>query len=887
MLVGLDKSSREPTSEPTGEPIKLSRPIRYGLFLAFLVVLLMAHYYPFLFAGRVYVSSDHHLFFEPFCSFIGDAYKHGRLPLWNQFLYLGMPQFALPSPSFLYPPSLLYAVQTYSQGLSTQQIIHHVVAAVGGALLAESLGLGFAASACAGMAFAFSGYMFSLSANYSLVAGISWLPLALYASRRIRFAVTRAQRSFWTVVLTMLVFLMVSAGRPEIFVPVLVIVLAHAITGVGRHYISKYRRNWETRADSEIKDPAATLDMKHPVKVFLCRITALAIGGCLCMPLLLPALEWASTSSRAKGLATSEVMMWSANWYSFATMFLAQPFGDLQLLGNGFLPFAADRASYLPFLPSAYVGTAVLSLAILGIFHTRSPWLVPVALLMIVGTTLSLGRFTPVLPFLVNHLNTLSVLRYPVKLLVLPIMALCLLAAFGIQAVKDNRVGYSALRALSIFWFMVLLSGLACVLCGRYWLTIQAAKLSINSEIAIAIGTAVVHAGAIGLTMAVICILRHKGMIGSVVFAGFTFALLAMDLFGTAIRFPPLSAPSTFLTEKPALMRMVEKQAGEKSISTVRLLNLYYDPLATPTRIFDGPPVVRTLAYYRYCRDLLVCNSNMDYRIQEAYGYEGALSAKYRHITLGLINDFRNATASGPIEKGDKVVSESVYDERMRRYLSATGIQYIASQLRKDGEDQPQLDSKDFDVVEESTKFNLRLYKVKSPKPRIEVVDRWTWVDSQEQAYRILHVQELKEPGTAILPLIEKPKKEKGDYPLGFRSADSAAVPRCHLLVDQPEHITISVSVPRPCMLILRDQFYPGWRAHLDSVSVPIYRANGFTRAVYLPEGEHAIEFDYQPDSLKYGVRVALVALAALLVLALLAFGPALWRFIKWTAGQK
>ncbi len=257
-----------------------------------------------------------------------------------------MPQFALPSPSFLYPPSLLYAIQTYSQGLSTQQIIHHVAAAIGGALLAESLGLGFAASACAGMAFAFSGYMFSLSANYSLVAGVSWLPLALFSSRRIRFAATRAQRSFWTIMLSIFVFLMVSAGRPEVFVPVIVIVFAHALAGIGRHYLLKYGKNWKNKADSETTDPANTLDTNHPVRVFFCRITALAIGGCLCMPLLLPALEWASTSSRAKGLATSEVMMWSANWYSFATMFLVQPFGDLQLLGNGFLPFAADRASY-------------------------------------------------------------------------------------------------------------------------------------------------------------------------------------------------------------------------------------------------------------------------------------------------------------------------------------------------------------------------------------------------------------------------------------------------------------------------------------------------------------------------------------------------------------
>ncbi|MCC7528050.1 MAG: hypothetical protein IT342_05985 [Candidatus Melainabacteria bacterium] len=870
-----------------GKPVQLSRPLRYILFMAFLIALLLAYYYPFLFAGRVYVSSDHHLFFEPFCRFIGDAYRHGRLPLWNQYLYFGMPQFALPSPSFLYPPSLLYAIQTYSQGLSTQQIIHHVVAAIGGALLAESLGLGFAAAACAGMSFAFSGYMFSLSANYSLVAAVSWMPLALFVSRRIRFAANRAQRCFWTMMLSIFVFLMISAGRPEAFVPVLVIVTAHAITGIGRHYIFKYKRNWLRKADFENPDPADKLDTHHPLKVFLCRIAALTIGGCLCMPLLLPALEWAATSTRAKGLVTSEVMMWSANWYSFTTMFLGQPFGDLQLLGNGFLPFAADRASYLPFLPSAYVGAGVLTLALLGIFHTRSPWLVPAALLLTVGTTFSLGRYTPVLPWLVEHVSALSVMRYPVKLLVLPIMALCLLAAFGIQAAKDNLVGYRALRGMAIAWLVVMFAGLACVFFGRYWLTMQSVRLSINSEISIALGTAIFHAGSIGLTMSVICILRHKNMLGGLAFAVFTFALLAMDLFGTAIRFSPLSAPATFITDKPALLSMLEKQVGEKNIGSCRVMNLYYDPLATPNRIFDGPPAVRTLNYYRYCRDLLVCNCNMDYGVHEAYGYEGTLSAKYRRLTLGLINDFRNAKAAGPVQKSDKAFGGSVYNERMRRFLAATGVQYVACQIHKDGEEQPALDPGDFDVVEEATNFNLRLYKAKRPKPRFELVDRWTWVDSQDKAYRILQAEELKARGVSMMPLIERLEKEKKDYPRGFLSPDHKYAPTCQLLKDEPEHITISVSVPHPCMLILRDRFYPGWKALLDSVSVPIYRANGLTRAIYVPEGAHAIEFNYKPDSFRYGVRVALLALAALAMLASMTFGPSAWRFVRWTAGKK
>jgi len=799
-----------------------------------------------------------------------------------------MPQIALPSPSYLYPLSLLYALQTYSQGLSTQQIIHHLVAAAGGALLAESLGLGFAASCCAGMAFAFSGYMFTLSANYSLVAGTAWLPFALLSSRKIRFAKTRSRCAFWTMLLAIFVFLMVSAGRPEVFVPVMVIVFAHALTGIGRHYLFDGKASWSNKADQENEDPAEILKEERPLKIFLCRVLALTVGVCLCMPLLLPALEWASTSNRARGLDPSEVMMWSANWYSFTTMLLAQPFGDLQTLGNGFLPIAADRAAYMPFLPSAYLGAAVITLALLGIFHTRSPWLVPVALLLIVGTTLSLGRYTPVMPWLLHNVSQLAVFRYPVKLLILPIMALCLLAAFGMQAAHDNRVGIKALRGLAIFWLVVLLAGLSSVFFGKYWLTIQSVKLSINSEIAIAIGTAVFHCASIGLTMVAICILRKKSLIGSFGFVAFTCALVALDLLGTAMRFPPLSAPSSFITDKPALLNMLEKQAGAKNVSKVRVLNLYYDPLSIPSSLFRGEPKERTLSYYRYCRDLLVCNSNIDYGVQEAYGYEGTLSAKYRHLVLSLINDVRNASGSQSTDKKtDTVVKDSQYNERMRRFLAASALQYVAGQMIRDGEKQPLLDEDDFDVVDQDENLNLRLYKVKHPQPRMELVDHWSWIDNTDQAYRILEGKGSAVEQASSLPLIEKNDKPKANYPRGFFSANSQRTASCELLVDKPEHIAISVNAPTPSMLILRDQFYPGWKASLDSISVPIYRANGFTRAVSVPLGAHAIEFNYKPDSMKYGAIIALCALAVLFLLAFMAIGPGLWRFVKWTAGQK
>lgn len=47
--------------------------------------------------------------------------------------------------------------------------------------------------------------------------------------------------------------------------------------------------------------------------------------------------------------------------------------------------------------------------------------------------------------------------------------------------------------------------------------------------------------------------------------------------------------------------------------------------------------------------------------------------------------------------------------------------------------------------------------------------------------------------------------------------------------------------------LFSSDIYYPGWKASIDQVEVNLYRANYLFRAVYLPAGEHTVDFFYTP----------------------------------------
>lgn len=66
--------------------------------------------------------------------------------------------------------------------------------------------------------------------------------------------------------------------------------------------------------------------------------------------------------------------------------------------------------------------------------------------------------------------------------------------------------------------------------------------------------------------------------------------------------------------------------------------------------------------------------------------------------------------------------------------------------------------------------------------------------------------------------------------------------------------VVVSASSEGNTLLFLSDTFYPGWEALVDGKSTAIYRADYTFRAVYVPKGEHKVEFIYNPLSFNLGL---------------------------------
>jgi uncharacterized membrane protein YfhO len=76
--------------------------------------------------------------------------------------------------------------------------------------------------------------------------------------------------------------------------------------------------------------------------------------------------------------------------------------------------------------------------------------------------------------------------------------------------------------------------------------------------------------------------------------------------------------------------------------------------------------------------------------------------------------------------------------------------------------------------------------------------------------------------------------------------------------------VTIQASLNDSGILVLADAYYPGWKAYVDGKEVSIMRANHFFRALVLSEGNHLVEFKYDPLSFKIGLIISLATIVTL-----------------------
>jgi hypothetical protein len=83
------------------------------------------------------------------------------------------------------------------------------------------------------------------------------------------------------------------------------------------------------------------------------------------------------------------------------------------------------------------------------------------------------------------------------------------------------------------------------------------------------------------------------------------------------------------------------------------------------------------------------------------------------------------------------------------------------------------------------------------------------------------------------------------------------------------QQITLDVNAPANGLLVVSENFYPGWRATVDGQPTDILRADLTLRAIPLRAGQHRVEMWYDPLSFKLGAAISAVTLLACCIMLL------------------
>ena len=84
------------------------------------------------------------------------------------------------------------------------------------------------------------------------------------------------------------------------------------------------------------------------------------------------------------------------------------------------------------------------------------------------------------------------------------------------------------------------------------------------------------------------------------------------------------------------------------------------------------------------------------------------------------------------------------------------------------------------------------------------------------------------------------------------------------VLREEPQQVELTAVLRSAGLVVVSDMFYPGWNLTVDGQPAEILRTNRAMRGVALPAGTHRLVFRYEPRSVRLGIALSVVGLAAL-----------------------
>jgi hypothetical protein len=359
----------------------------------------------------------------------------GYVPLWNPYMFSGMPLLGAAQAGVLFPLNWFYLIFSAPVATNLMMLSTYMLAALGAYLYARRSGSNIAGAALTSIVWQFCGFLICQIGHTNILHTAALLPWLLWAVDGYGANGKRSRG----VLLAVIVALQVFAGHQQTFVYTLLVVAAYALT------------MWRANAAS------------RQARAYLWSLAFVVVGIALAAVQLLPTLELFRHSLRSEAS------------YSFFTSFSLPP----RFIWTFFAPYVVGggdgqffRAPYVG--PAfygeyvGYVGLGTLALASLAVFLKPNARTKFWGVVTLAGVVLALGRYAPFGFYkLIYTVPVLNLFRVPARHLMEVEFALVVLAGRGLTVVTEHRDQARTLKCVLVAGVLIFVMTCLAVTLGR------------------------------------------------------------------------------------------------------------------------------------------------------------------------------------------------------------------------------------------------------------------------------------------------------------------------------------------------------------------------------------------------------------------------------------
>ncbi len=836
-----------------------------GLGLLLLPALFFA---PVIFGGQVFVPFDNLFRFPPWSAFasqFGIAIPHNDLisdlvlenyawkkfiveslrareiPLWNPYLFAGVPFLAAGQHSALYPFSLLFYLLPTDRAFGYFVALQLAIAALNTYALTRVLGLGRLASAVSAIVYAFSGFMVVSTTFPMVIATAAWLPAILACIELLLRSKEAGRRILFALLGATLVGFQFLAGHAEFSIYILIISGFFALWRAATLFL-----RWK-HADN-LPDNTAALYAKR-MGARLCLLAAMVLVGVAIGSIqLIPLYELVQQNFRSGSVSFQDVVGWAYPKYQVIAFLMPDFFGnpthhsylDVFDLTNHPAPTGTifwGKENYVE--AGSYVGILPLALALIAVVagfrclitrrrsapgapDARSEWpfawstwlfaaLALLSLLFVFGTPLYALLFYLVPGF--NQLHTPFRWVFPYTL------SMAVLAGIGTEVL--NRKPAFFRKAGLWGWLLISFGGAGLAGLVLTWI-VRAPTLALADRFLASVGRL---AGAFD----------SGRMLYSYEFRNILIFAFALIGAGAVVRF---SQSSRSLPPRFGGHPLWKPLALVVVVADLFVIGIgFYSAVDSRLAEFT-PPAVKFLqqdaSLFRITsydqrgdagEKVFNPNSGMLFGLADIRGYDSIIPKQYAEL-MGLLAPQDELLAN-------RIAAFYDPDPLSSPIVDLLNVKYVLTKRP--------LPNAGFTLVYDD---EIKIYRNERVLPRAFMVSYARVIPD-----RAALLAEMKQFDPSREVLLEQ-------EPGATAQEVSSSCTYTPVSVDRYAGSEVILKSIQDCSgwLVLSDSYFSGWIAQLDGVDTPLYRADYNFRAVQVPAGEHTIRFKYSPISFRAGI---------------------------------